>query len=65
MDINPKCPFCENFMEDIDHLFKNCDLSGQIWKKIAGNCPNPISNDMQFIDWIELVFKNEKSYRTM
>lgn len=56
--------FSNNFLEDIDHLFKNCGLPRQIWNTIAGYCLNPNNNDIQFIDCIEFIFRNEKSYRT-
>lgn len=60
MDINPECPFCNNFLEDIDHLFKNCELTRH-WNTIAGYCPNPNNNDLQFIDWIEFIYRKRRA----
>lgn len=33
--INAERPLCHNYLEDIDHLFKNCEFTCQIWKTIS------------------------------
>lgn len=47
--------FCSNASEDIDHLFKNCDLTKQIWNTISDYCPNLKDYNVDFIDWIEFI----------
>lgn len=59
---NADCHFCNNYREDIDRLFKYCELTRQIWNTIFNYCPNPNNSDMKFIDWIEFIHKNEKVY---
>lgn len=49
-------------MEDIDRLFKNCELTRQIWNTVSDYCPNQYNGNMQFIDWIEFIQKHEKVY---
>lgn len=62
VDINAECPFCFNYIEDINHLFKNCELTRKIWNTISNYCTNPINSNMSFIDWIKFIQKHEKTY---
>lgn len=62
LDINADCHFCNNYIEDIDNLFKNCELTRQVWKTISDYCLNSDDSNMHFIDQIEFVYRNEKSY---
>lgn len=62
LDIDTECPFCNDDNEDIDHLFKNCRLTQQIWNNISEYCPNPKDSNMNFIDWIEFMYNQEKKF---
>lgn len=39
--------------ENIDHIFKTCDLASTIWFTTNIYCPNPHNMDLHLIDWLE------------
>lgn len=43
-------------------MFKNCEVTRQVWNTTSNYCPNPNNSDMQVIDWLEFIYKNEKVY---
>lgn len=43
MDGNVDCPFCDNQLKTIDHLFVQCPFIKVVWSAIMGYCPIPIS----------------------
>lgn len=49
ININCDCPFCQQIEEEIDYLFKTCDLAKPIWSTIDTKCP---SNNSKFPCWI-------------
>ncbi|KAA3462679.1 reverse transcriptase [Gossypium australe] len=45
------CPCCGLAAETVDHLFKECPLSVEVWSHIPGvNCPQFIS--LSFVQWL-------------
>lgn len=59
---NGDCPYCQNSIETIDHLFMSCQFLQEIQKTISNNCPILINSKLYFIDWIENIWKYEKTY---
>lgn len=56
-------PFCNDANEDIDHLFKDCRFTQQIWNIISEYCSNPKDGNMKFLDWIEFIHNQEKNFK--
>lgn len=52
MDINGDCPFCNIYLEDIDHLFIQCPIVREVWSTVAGYCPNPTIANNHYLKWI-------------
>lgn len=46
ININCDCPFCQQAEEEIDHLFKTCDLAKTIWSTIDIKYPPPTNLEL-------------------
>lgn len=58
MSMNGDCPFFLEAEENIDHIFKNCDLIVNIWYTIENNCPNPLNSSLGIVGWLEYLWLN-------
>lgn len=36
MDIDRDCPLCGSQLEDIDHLFRQCLYTTEVWNNLSG-----------------------------
>lgn len=52
-------------MENIDHLFKNCDFAYNVWTTINFNCSSPIATDHDFMELIEHIWDDKNSYHKL
>lgn len=55
-------PFLQQFHGGYGSSIQDCELTHQIWNTISDYLLNPDNSDMQFIDWIDFINRNEKSY---
>ncbi|XP_075669908.1 uncharacterized protein LOC142639644 [Castanea sativa] len=58
VNINPKCPICDQETESISHIFLQCELAKQIWNKWEG-CPiNLTASHHNFTDLALQILNN-------
>lgn len=61
--IDGDCPFCLKTEKHIDHIFKECDLTTNVWYTIVNNRPDPINTNIGIIDWLEYFWLDISWYR--
>lgn len=63
--INGDCPFCHIIEENIDHIFKDCDLAINIGNTIINNCSTPINTSLTIVNWLDSLWNNKSFYRKL
>lgn len=56
MSINGNCHFCLNAKENINHIFKKCDLATNVWYTSNNKCSSPMNTNMGILDWLEYLW---------
>lgn len=54
--------FCNQAGEDIDHLFKSCDLVKTAWAMVDTLCPSPNDLNCSFVDCIDQIWNKKMWY---
>lgn len=55
--IDGACPLYHQEKENMNYLFKTCDVAKAIWSKVNASCPYPNNSDISFIDWLKQIWK--------
>lgn len=50
LSINGDCPLCYKQGENIDHIFKSCDLTINSWHTLSNNCPTLVNTNLGIVD---------------
>ena len=60
LEITNNCYFRNHNSENINHIFKSCPFVKGIWDRVKYNCPTPLFYEGNFLDLIEMIYKNYK-----
>lgn len=65
MSINGDCPFYQNHLRDINHLFMRCCFAQENSNTIIDYCSILVRGNIGFINWSEYIWKYEKVYNKL